>query len=715
MNARLATLLVLCVIASFWIFRVILVGEGPPGYFDLLIYYYPHYLATFDWLARGELPLWNPYQVCGIPWLPALQIGAFYPPHVVFFLLPTGLAMASMVIFHALLSGYAMLALCRRLELDLLAGMLGACLITMSFGLSNPINPNLLETAAWIIPGVLAAVALARGGSTRFVALLGLSTGASLLAGYPQYTVYSVYSWALIFGIVLVIERPPLATWLRAGTGFAAGIVLGALVAAVVLIPTFELSLDGTRSLAPISKREMWVGTALTFELSFGSLITARPTPLGVSPLLLGALLIPFGFFERRNRALAVALLVLGSLAAMVPMGTHTPVYKLYLLLPTMSSFRHPSRILFVRDFCFSLLAAIGLHGVLHLLRKFVPGWPRLARVSSSLVLGLVVVGLFLAPPSNIDLPYFDDPRVQMYHEELDVYRVISESGDRVLLWNPGMVSGLWPKLATIFRMRSLDGYEPMSLRRQGEYFGYLYHGPSMEPPGRKFPFYGRSYLPRKAADADAFISRQRLVDLAAARYVLAFTAFGSKSALWKYSRDVGLVPVGRPERGLQLYRNPNALPRTFVTHHVKPAPPARELMALLSDPEFDPLQASYVEGELGIALNPEAPRGKAARILVDEATVVEVEAEMAAPGLLVLADSYYDRWHATVDGQPAPILPTNHLFRGVPVPAGKHIVRFEYRATSLIWSGIASLTGLVLLLLLWRRRSAATDKLLPE
>ena len=46
---------------------------------------------------------------------------------------------------------------------------------------------------------------------------------------------------------------------------------------------------------------------------------------------------------------------------------------------------------------------------------------------------------------------------------------------------------------------------------------------------------------------------------------------------------------------------------------------------------------------------------------------------------LLVVSDSYYPGWRAAVDGRPAPLLRTNVLLRGVPVPAGRHQVRLWF------------------------------------
>jgi uncharacterized membrane protein YfhO len=51
---------------------------------------------------------------------------------------------------------------------------------------------------------------------------------------------------------------------------------------------------------------------------------------------------------------------------------------------------------------------------------------------------------------------------------------------------------------------------------------------------------------------------------------------------------------------------------------------------------------------------------------------------------VVVLHDIYYPGWEATVDGKPEPILRTNVLFRGVEVPAGHHVVEFNFRPLSL-------------------------------
>jgi uncharacterized membrane protein YfhO len=75
-----------------------------------------------------------------------------------------------------------------------------------------------------------------------------------------------------------------------------------------------------------------------------------------------------------------------------------------------------------------------------------------------------------------------------------------------------------------------------------------------------------------------------------------------------------------------------------------------------------------------------------------------------------VLADAVYPGWSATVDGVDAPILATNHLYRGVPAPAGRHRVRFAYAPRSVLLGAVLSVLGWsAIALLAWRGRGTPT------
>ena len=63
----------------------------------------------------------------------------------------------------------------------------------------------------------------------------------------------------------------------------------------------------------------------------------------------------------------------------------------------------------------------------------------------------------------------------------------------------------------------------------------------------------------------------------------------------------------------------------------------------------------------------------------------VSLSADMGCDGMVVLSDTYYPGWYATVDGQPAQIYEVDLAFRGVrfhkarmPSPSGTARVRFS-------------------------------------
>src|SRR5690606_8113095 len=73
----------------------------------------------------------------------------------------------------------------------------------------------------------------------------------------------------------------------------------------------------------------------------------------------------------------------------------------------------------------------------------------------------------------------------------------------------------------------------------------------------------------------------------------------------------------------------------------------------------------------------------EAVRITGYEPTRVELEAHLARPGIVVLADVYYPGWRLTIDGRPAPILRVNRMMRGAAVDAGAHTLVYTYEPGS--------------------------------
>jgi hypothetical protein len=237
--------LTLLVLGS-WVFRIPH-GAGAGGLnLDVDLYFYPLYEATYRRIAAGVLPTWNPYQLCGIPWLATLQAGVFYPLHAVYLVLPLHVALAVSHAVHLPLAAFGMVAFARRAGLSLPAAVLAALLFTTRgmFALSLA-APNYVEAVAWLPLGALGVWWLAEGRTAAGMALLATSAAMSFLAGYPQPTTYMLYVWATLVVAALVAVRAPGSRWLATGAAFAGALALGGLAAGIQLAPTLELVADG--------------------------------------------------------------------------------------------------------------------------------------------------------------------------------------------------------------------------------------------------------------------------------------------------------------------------------------------------------------------------------------------------------------------------------------------------------------------------------------
>ncbi len=139
------------------------------------------------------------------------------------------------------------------------------------------------------------------------------------------------------------------------------------------------------------------------------------------------------------------------------------------------------------------------------------------------------------------------------------------------------------------------------------------------------------------------------------------------------------LVPLGRTKDGFA-YENPRALPRVLFATSWQLAD-FDDLTKTGKWPEFNPRDKVLLE--VAPALDaPETAKPAKSRLAIESYRngKIQVQVESDQAGFLVLNDSYHPWWFANVDGQPVDVLKANVIFRAVQVPAGKHVVTFEFR-----------------------------------
>lgn len=148
-----------------------------------------------------------------------------------------------------------------------------------------------------------------------------------------------------------------------------------------------------------------------------------------------------------------------------------------------------------------------------------------------------------------------------------------------------------------------------------------------------------------------------------------------------------------------RVFRNEGNLGRAFVVPAAQIAESPEAALAAVQNHahELDQLVVLELEGQPP----PPAPStlerapGEVAMTGVGLNKIV-LQAEMAAPGFVVLADAYDAGWQATVDGQATAVYRANTVVRAVYVPAGSHEIIFRYRPLP-FWLGAVG-SGLALI-----------------
>ena len=153
-------------------------------------------------------------------------------------------------------------------------------------------------------------------------------------------------------------------------------------------------------------------------------------------------------------------------------------------------------------------------------------------------------------------------------------------------------------------------------------------------------------------------------------------------------------------DKGPYIYAIESALPVAFVVHNARIVEDAQHRLELLQHPSFDPHTEVILSHRLPSLpiRGAEQSRDESVSIVRDGQDRVRIDVTLTQPGYLVLTDTHYPGWRATVDGQPVEILEANHAFRAVQLGTGEHTVLFEYEPLSFRLGAWITLSALVVL-----------------
>jgi hypothetical protein len=723
-----------------------------------------HAFASYehDRIWAGEVPLWNPYNYAGHPFLADIQAAVFYPLSLLIILIsgpgpfsPFWLQVEAIIHFGlaaVLTYLFARRLLVRVVSLagpkgqDIHAGWVvaGALLSALTFTFGGYLTGYpaqqlaILEVQVWL-PLIL--LLLDSGMSSMQWGGIwgaGLAWGMALLAGHPQSAMYVFYT-ALLYGAFrawqarLPWRRFVLAhlTWMGSGVGLAA----------VHLLPAFEFMRLSVRSSATYEQLAGGLGWRdMVQYLLPGTITHWSPVYVGILPLFL-AMMACVGVWSRGKRSensfrREVAFwAVLTAVSLVLSMGGHTFVYRLfYWVVPGFNLFRSQERAVFVTGFCLAVLAGYGwIWLALEDRRSAMQRWERGVLVAAG---GITLAALVAWIAGGATL---DGGRL------------------RSLLVLVGCTWGTWGvvRWRRWARLAKPSWMWVAALVLVAIDLGITNIGTNLSPGSAEEHIYDSSWLEFIQQDTaplfrianewglpgniGCWLRRQdwsgasplrlqvhkvmgealphwRLWQLLGVRYVITWEHDCPCPYAWT---RVAMQGKEWEKNTVYVHRLDAEFPRAWVVHRALQVG-LDEALARLAEPDFDPFQDVLVDEPVPEGFSANDPLYPAVvSVIRYRPEEIVVQADLSAAGWLVLGEWVYPGWKVWVDGEKREIYHADYGLRAVPLSTGPHRVEFRFRPLSVyLGGGISVLTGVMCVaacIVATRRGRMAGDGLLDE
>jgi hypothetical protein len=697
-SATICGILILALQPVIFYWRV-LINPSEHIPYDLAGFHLPLISYVAQCVRQGIAPLWDPYPYCGAPIHADIQAQVFYPFTWVAIL--AGNHSQGRTLFywvewlipaHMILAGLFAFWLLRRMGLRHPAALLGAAVYQLgAYFASQPQHLGAICAGAWLPLAILAVFEIRVRVRLCWIAALAMAVAMSILAGFVASTEV-VAGAVLLFVVALLVSRE--ASW-RIVPAVAAGFLWGAAIAAVELIPMWQLARS---SMASIRGTWYLYGGGMPLQ-SLVSLVlpnhyhifdlegyklpynfTQTYAYCGIATMVLIAL----APFVRKSRA--VMFLILTVVAAVWMLGEHTPVYRFVFghLPATLRGSLYAEHALMA----FCCFAGITAAIVLDRIGR---------RVPEAVLWGIALFTCYDLMQAGSGRP--------MNSSSGGYKKVESESRVPDAPELPDQLRSLVERTSPPSRIDYADAVFSQGIR--GSDMLRLPTASGDNP----FVLLRILYLRRligSGAPWDRLLPVSQFSSPLLSMMNVGWVVGGAPIPADQVEK-AGLEPL-EPVDGFHVYRNPRVLPRFFLAPRVRRSSGESETLRMVSRADFNPAAEAIVEG---LPSDREGLGTGEVKVSAYTANRVQLEVVSTAPAFLATSEAMYPGWEAAVNGKPAPLLTTNGAFRGLALDGGANTVVMEYHPRYFAFSSFLSVLALLAAAAagfgrerLWRRRT---------
>ncbi len=717
---KFALLLGLLIVAAF---PGILAGTQTFVIRDYGLYGYPlawHHRQCF-W--QGEIPLWNPLDCCGLPFLAQYNTITLYPLSLIYLLLPMPWSLSFFCLAHQFLAGMGMYHLARRWTGSTRAAALAG--IIMAFNgltLHFLMWPNHIACFAWMPWDILTAeIAWQEGG--RKTILAALAAALQILAGSPETV---LFTWLILLSLAtihFVKQTVPRRTiTLRF---LIIGAIAGSLTA-VQLLPFLDLAGHSQRgknfASAYWAMPKLGWGNFLlpmfqghqydpVFYQEGQYWTTSYYAGMGAVCLAALALL--------RKKSWRVYFLGLALAASLIlALGDNGLVYTwLKKLIPALGFFRFPIKFAIPALFIFPLLAAFAIRHLEESASDKNEKLPiLLGAVLAALITGLLCFEYkYPVGPAHFDLVlknglarlgylaaaifllhYFITRPTQRNRTTFALIAVVLLDLLTHEPWqNPGVDPSVYdPKLAaTELKLNPGPAVGESRLMMSPEAMHEVFYT-SLTDVKKDFllsriSFQGNCNLLDNLPKTDGFYP------LYLKEYDQVFNLTYAHASRNSVQDLMCVSQTSVPGKYFDWETRPSRLP--MVTAGQKPIfadDPTTYASMVRGNTDFRHTIYLPKEAENIVSVKTETQATITVQKFHDNQVNITVEAK--EPSLVLISQAYYHLWKAYVDEKPVPLWRADHAFQAVEVPAGTHNIRLAYEDRAFTLGAVCALFGLI-------------------